>query len=176
VVLSSAVETPHYERPYPLPDHDTYSRCRFAAWLHQHWKPLPILACGGRGTKHSGGGSPAFAVSMRELLTAAGVPDSSIWTEEQSQNTHENALYGAEVLRRHGVARIVLVVEAQSMVRAAACFRKQGIAVIPAPNDFRQWGPSFSDEALLSWATVRRNEITLHEVLGLLWYRLHGWI
>ena len=62
------------------------------------------------------------------------VPDSSIWTEERSHSTYENALYGAEVLRSHGVARIVLVVEAQSMVRAAACFRKQGIAVVPAPQ------------------------------------------
>jgi uncharacterized SAM-binding protein YcdF (DUF218 family) len=61
------------------------------------------------------------------------------------------------------------------MVRATACFRKQGIAVVPAPSDFRQLG-TFSEEAFLSWRAVRRNEITLHETLGLLWYWLHGWI
>lgn len=175
VVLSSGVDTPHYERPFPLPDQDTYSRCRFAAWLYRHWKPLPVLACGGRSRGRAPGRAPAFAASMRELLTADGVPDSSIWTEERSRSTHENALYGAEVLRSHGVARIALVVDAQSMVRAAACFRKQGIAVVPAASDFRQWGP-FTDEVFLSWKSVRRNEITLHETVGLLWYRLHGWI
>lgn len=175
VVLSSGVETPHYERPFPLPDHETYTRCRFAAWLYQHWKPLPVLACGGRGARGAKGGSPPFAETMRGLLSDAGVPDSGIWTEDRSRSTYENALYGAEVLRSHGVARIVLVVEAQSMVRAAACFRKQGIAVVPAPSDFRQWGP-LSDEVFLNWTAVRRNEITLHETLGLVWYRLHGWI
>ena len=173
VVLSSTVDTPHYERPFPLAGQDTYSRCRFAAWLHQNWKPLPILACGGVGDRT--GHWPAFAVSMREVLTSVGVPDSSIWTEERSLTTYENALYGAEILRNHGVSRIVLVVEAQSMVRAAACFRKQGIAVVPAPNDFEQLGP-LSDEVWLSWKAVRRNEITLHEMLGLVWYKLNGWI
>jgi uncharacterized SAM-binding protein YcdF (DUF218 family) len=175
VVLSSGVDTPHYERPFPLPDKDTYTRCRFAVWLYQHWKSLPVLACGGRGTQPAEGGAPPFAESMREVLTAAGVPNSSIWTEDRSRSTYENALYGAEILRSRGVSRIVLVVEAQSMVRAAACFRKQGIEVVPAPSDFRQWGP-LSEEVFLSWKAVRRNEITLHEMLGLLWYRLHGWI
>lgn len=171
VVLSSAVDAPHYERPFPLPDHDTYSRCRSAAWLYHHWKALPVLACGG-GAK---GRNPALAVSMREVLVSVGVPDLSIWTEERSRSTYENALYGAEILRSRGIARIVLIVEAQSMVRAAACFRKQGITVVPAPSGFRQWGP-VSEEAFLSWKAIRGNELTLHEVLGLLWYKLHGWI
>lgn len=170
VVLASAVDPPHYERPFPLPDQDTYTRCRFAAWLYQHWKPIPVLACGG-----TTGREPALAAYMRQVLSAAGVPDSNIWTEERSRSTYENALYGAEVLRGHGVARIVLVVAAQRMVRAAACFRKQGTVVVPVPSDFRQWGP-LSEEAFLSWRAVRRNEITLHETLGLLWYRLNGWI
>src|SRR5437879_10116894 len=41
VVLSSAVDPPRYERPYPLPDQNTYRRCEFAAWLHTHWQPVP---------------------------------------------------------------------------------------------------------------------------------------
>ncbi len=173
VVLSSGVDTPHFERPYAIPYQDTYGRCRFATWLYQHWKPLPVLACGGLGMGHEGGRGSVFSASMREALLAYGVPDSSIWTEDRSRSTYENALYGSEILRRHGVTRIVLVVEAQSMVRAAACFRKQGIEVVPAPSDFRQLG-LLSDELLLSWKAVRRNEITLHETLGLLWYWLRG--
>jgi len=171
VVLSSGVEPPIYERPFALMGHDTYSRCRMAAWLYKNWNALPVLACGGK----ANGRPPSFAASMREVLVKEGVPDSEIWTEERSQTTHENALFGAEILRSHGVKRIALVVEAQSMVRAAACFRKLGFEVVPAPNDFRVWGP-FREELLLSWQGVRRNEITLHEVVGLLWYRLHGWI
>jgi uncharacterized SAM-binding protein YcdF (DUF218 family) len=167
VVLSSGVDTPHYERPFALALQDTYTRCRFAAWLYQQWKALPILACGG--------GVPAFSASMREVLTSVGVPDSSIWIEDRSRSTYENALYGADVLRSHGINRVVLVVDAQSMVRASACFRKQGIAVIPAPSDFTQCGFRLED-TFLSWKAVRGNEITLHEIFGLAWYKMRGWI
>lgn len=166
VVLASTVHNPTYERPFPLPDKYTYGRIRFAAWLYQHWKPLPVLVCGGPNQ----GGS-----TMRELLIASGVPETRIWTEERSRSTYENALYGARILRLHGISRIALVVEAQSMVRAAACFRKQGLFVVAAPDEFREFGP-LSNEMLPSWQAIERNEITAHEVLGLLWYRIRGWV
>jgi uncharacterized SAM-binding protein YcdF (DUF218 family) len=166
VVLNSSVSPPTYERPFQLPDFDTYSRTRFAAWLYQHWKPLPVLAVGG-----ADGGAPA----MRELLTSSGVPDMQIWVEERSRSTYENALYGGRILRQHGIGRIVLVVEARSMVRAAACFRKQGFEVVAAPSEFREWEP-IGDEVLPSWKAIKGNETTAHEALGLLWYKIHGWV
>jgi uncharacterized SAM-binding protein YcdF (DUF218 family) len=113
---------------------------------------------------------------MRELLKRAGVPESSIWTEERSYSTHENAVYGSEILRQHGISQIALVVDAQSMPRAAACFRKQGIAVMPAPCEFHSFGPPLSEEFLPNWNAIRRNERTLHEIVGLGWYWLRGWI
>jgi uncharacterized SAM-binding protein YcdF (DUF218 family) len=113
---------------------------------------------------------------MRQLLEGAGVPETMIWTEELSRNTHEDALYGAAILRKHGIQRIALVVDAQSMPRAEACFRKQGIEVVPAPCDFHVFGRPLSEEFLPNWNAVRRNERTLHEVLGLGWYWLRGWI
>lgn len=171
VVLASAVRPPQYQRPYPIPDKETYERCEFAAWLYKHWEPLPVLACGGRGKN----GAPAFSLCMRDLLERAGVPETMIWTEETSRSTHENAMYGAEILRKHGIGTIALVVEAQSMLRAEACFRKQGITVVPAPSEFRELGP-LADELLPSWKAISRNEITLHEIAGLAWYRLRGWI
>jgi uncharacterized SAM-binding protein YcdF (DUF218 family) len=67
------------------------------------------------------------------------------------------------------------VVEAQSMPRAAACFRKQGITVVPAPCDFRQFR-QIGSELMPGWKAVQRNEGTLHEILALAWYRLRGWI
>ena len=56
-----------------------------------------------------------------------------IWTEERSRSTHENAVFGAEILRQHEIGRIALVIEARSMLRAESCFRKQGITVVAAP-------------------------------------------
>lgn len=170
VVLASDVRPPRYDRPYFLPDQETFARCEFAAWLYHHWRPVPILASGGGGSARS-----PFAATMRQLLQRAGVPETMIWTEETSQSTHESAVYGAEVLRKHGIGTIALVVEAQSMRRAAACFRKQGLTVVPAPSAFRTLGP-LSEELLPSWKAILRNETALHETAGLAWYWLRGWI
>jgi uncharacterized SAM-binding protein YcdF (DUF218 family) len=168
VVLGSAVQPPQYERPYPVPDPDTFKRCEHAAWIYRQGGTTPVLACEGLQSKGRANG-------MRELLRRAGVPDEFIWVESESRSTHENAVYGARILRNHGIKRIALVVEAQSMKRAAACFRKEGFEVTPAPSEFRTLGPLI-DEVLPSWKAIRRNEITLHELLGFAWYRFRGWI
>ncbi|HTP33577.1 MAG TPA: YdcF family protein, partial [Candidatus Acidoferrales bacterium] len=110
VVFSGGVRPPVFERPYSEPDEDTVERCEYAAWIYRNCS-LPVLACGGSGPhKH-----PPYSAVMRDLLRRGGVPDEMIWTEEKSQNTHENALYGAEILRRHGIGRVALVVDARSM-------------------------------------------------------------
>jgi uncharacterized SAM-binding protein YcdF (DUF218 family) len=168
VVLSSAVMPPHYERPYALEGPETSERTEYAAWIYSR-KALPVLACGGS----QGRDTQPDAAVMRLHLLRAGVPAGMIWTEERSHSTYENALYGAAILKQHGVAKVALVVDAQSMRRAAASFRKQGIEVFPAACSFRELGP-LREELLPSWKAVRRNEGTLHEMGGLLWYRLRG--
>src|SRR4051794_28927196 len=129
VVLGSAVSPPHYERPYPLADSETFRRCEHAAWIYRRGTQVPVLACEG----HQERG----AFIMGELLRRAGVPVERIWVENQSLSTHENAVYGSRILGEHGIHRIVLVVDGPSMIRAAACFRKLGIDVVPAPSSFR---------------------------------------
>ncbi len=171
VVLSGSVRPADPGRPYALPDAVTYERSEFAAWLHCHWRPLPVLACGG---PDRNGGQP-FSLAMREVLQKAGVPSSLIWTEDRSRSTHENAVYGAEILRQHGITTIALVVEAKSMMRAAACFRKQGITVLPAPCGSSELGP-WRDDLFPRGKSIERNEVTLHETLGLAVYWLRGWI
>ena len=167
VVLSSTLRPAERQRPYPLPDMETFDRCAQAAWIYRQYGPLPVVACQGS--------QKVYAEVMRDLLRRAGVADDMIWTERQSRSTHENAVFGGRILRAHGIERIALVVDAQSMPRAAACFRKEGFDVTPAPVEMRSWGP-WQQEVLPNWRAVRRNEITLHEMLGLVWYRLNGWI
>ena len=169
VVLGSAVDPPQFERPYPLLNRETFERCRHAAWIFQQRGTVPVLACEGRPR------TPIPGSPMREFLRDSGVPDGMIWTEDESRSTHENAVYGARILRAHGVRRIALVTDAQSMPRAAGCFRKEGMEVAAAPIEFRTLG-LLIDEAFPSWRAIRRNEITLHEIAGLAWYRMRGWI
>ena len=167
VVLSSSVDPPRRWRPYQLPDRYMYARCEFAAWLYKTWRAVPVRACGG--------GEPPASATMRLLLQRAGVPDGMIWTEDRSSSTHENAVYGSRILQNNGIHSIALVVEAQSMLRAEACFRRQGITVAPAPCTFRDLG-SFREELIPDGKIIIHNELTLHELLGLGWYKLRGWI
>jgi uncharacterized SAM-binding protein YcdF (DUF218 family) len=168
VVLSAGVKVPVPERPFSLPDGETFSRCEYAAWIQRSRPELPVLASGGGGQK------PPMAETMRELLRRAGVPEAMIRTEERSRNTYESAVYSAALLREEGIRRIALVVDARSMLRAAACFRKQGLEVTPAPSTFRVWDGAY--ELMPAWSAIARNEWTLHEAAGIVWYRLQGWI
>jgi len=168
VVLSGGVIAKEPERRYLLPDFDTFRRCEHAAWLFRSWSTVPVIASGG---PEKPGGLP-FAATMRQYLVRAGVPDAMVWTEQQSHSTYENALYSAQILRAHGISRIALVVDARSMPRAAACFRKQGITVAPAPCrfiDIANWEDWFP-----SWKGIAENELTLHEAGGLVWYWFRG--
>jgi len=171
VVLSSSIRPPIPERPYYLPDRETYERCVFAAWLAKTTNALPIITSGGP----ERGGRVSNAAVMRDVLIGVGVPNSMIWLEEESRSTHENAVFTAALLRKHNIKKVLLVVEAQSMRRAEACFRKAGVDVLPAPSGRRKLGPFFR-EMWPNWRAISRNEITLHEVVALVWYRLRGWI
>ena len=169
MVLAGSVDSPLPGRPYPLAAHDTYARIQHAAWLIKHWDSKPVLACGG------GQDSEAYSQTIRHLLESEGVPPDKIWIEARSRSTHENALYGSEILRQHGISRIALVIDARSMDRAAASFRKQGITVVPAPFRFYDLKLELQD-VLPTWRAIQTNGETAHELVGLLWYWLRGWI
>jgi len=165
------VNPPLPNRPYLYPAEDTYRRLQHVVWLFKHWKSgLPILVCGGTLYDHE-----LYSQAMRHVLESEGVPPNLIWTEGRSRSTHENAVYGSAVLRQHGVSVIALVVEASSMPRAAASFRKVGITVVPAPIRFTQLSLEFTD-VFPNGQSIRLNGETVHELVGLLWYRLRGWI
>lgn len=169
VVLSGGVFGKEYGRPYWVPHFDTFRRCEHAAWLFHSWHNVPVLASGGS----DGPGRRPFSTEMRELLLQAGIPDEMIWTEDHSRNTYENAVFSAQILRGHGVSRIALVVDARSMLRAAACFRKQGITVVPAASEFLDMRSSW-EYWLPNSESIAQNEVTLHESVALVWYWLCG--
>ncbi len=153
---------------------DTLLRCQYAASLHKQWRPVSILVTGGG--VQAGREIPPYALLMRDVLIKEGVPDSLIWTESKSRNTHENAEYSALLLRQKGVSKIVLVTDAYHMRRAAMSFRKQGFAVVPAPCSHRAFDEIDLANITPNWESISYTEDLFHETMGLLWYKLHGWI
>jgi uncharacterized SAM-binding protein YcdF (DUF218 family) len=111
------------------------------------------------------------------LLKEWAVPAQAILLEDQSRNTRENGVFSRPILQSHGVSRILLVTSAFHMPRASAVFRKLGFQVIPAPADFQ----TGDDEGLLlrllpDAGSLAESDLALKEWLGLLAYRLRGWI
>jgi uncharacterized SAM-binding protein YcdF (DUF218 family) len=168
VVLGSAISPPMSDQQFAIPDQDSVTHAAMAAWLYRA-TGVPVLACEG---SH---GSLVFPSVLEPLLRAFGVAEERIWIEARSRNTHENAIYAAKILAPYGIRRIALVTDAQSMARAAASFRKQGLTVIPAPCDFSELDFNLR-ELLPGWRAIHRNERGLHETVGLAWYTLRGWI
>jgi uncharacterized SAM-binding protein YcdF (DUF218 family) len=169
VVLAANVDPARLHFPIALPDRDTYARCRYAAWLYSSWRTLPVFVSGG----NRSAGQPSFADAMAHVLKSEGVPASDIVLDDRSLNTWENAVFTAELLRQRNITRIVLVVDALSMMRAERCFRSQGIEVIPAP--ILQVSVSMTARDLIpSWRALRLNEVALHEIVGLAWYKLQN--
>ncbi|MFD2569948.1 YdcF family protein [Spirosoma soli] len=75
--------------------------------------------------------------TIARFFITAGVRPSDIILENKSRNTHENAVFSANVLRqRFNTNRCVLVTSAFHMRRAAACFQKEGVNVTPFPSSF----------------------------------------
>ncbi|MET0330842.1 MAG: YdcF family protein [Dyella sp.] len=114
------------------------------------------------------------ALKMSQRLHQQGVPARVITIEARSENTHENAVNAAALLRTAGWQRILLVTSGIHMPRAVASFERQGLSVIPAPvpstattKPNNAWMPQL--------AALRMSTRCLHERVGLWVYRLCGW-
>ena len=164
VVLAGGCSSADLYRPYTTLAADTYSRLLSAVWLYHSKPPRPVLVTGLNC-------SPAMA----RLLESEGVAQNLILQEGRATNTHEHAVYSAELLRANRIGTVVLVTDAKSMLRAELCFRKEGVPVIPYPVGLGSFEFSLLD-LVPSWQAIKGNSDTLHEVLGLLRYRWAGWI
>jgi uncharacterized SAM-binding protein YcdF (DUF218 family) len=175
VVLASGIQYPTVPGlPVARLGSDTHERCQYGAYLHKHWRPLPVLVSG-RGNQ-PGPNAPPYAILMKDALVMEGVPQALIWSETGSHTTHEDAVYSAEILRQKGIKKIVLVTDAYHMWRAELSFRKQGLKVVPAACGYRSVGILHLANLAPGWEPIGFNEDLLHETLGLMWYKIHGWI
>lgn len=116
------------------------------------------------------------ARQLAEGYTLSGVPGRQLLVEGDSENTRENARDSALLLRSRGIDDVLLVTSSIHMRRAAAAFRKQGIAVSPAPVA----EPLASLAAAPPWLP-RREALTmsarcLREYVALWVYRERDWI
>ncbi|HEX7555377.1 MAG TPA: YdcF family protein, partial [Leptolinea sp.] len=126
------------------------------------------------------------ASDMRQIILKLGVPDSAIVLQPKSQNTFEDALYSAELLKEKGIKKIILVTSAMHMPRAVTLFEKQGLEVLPSPTDFTitedGWNRTFSPNLETFIINILPNSSAmglttnvLKEYIGLVTYQVQGY-
>ncbi len=159
VILDSGRMNASPERGGEMVTASTLERLDEGARLHRALG-LPILVTG-------------YGHLLRRVL-ADSFGIEARWVESHSCNTHENAIFSAELLRRDGIERVYLVTHFWHLRRALAAFRHAGIDAIPIPAGRTAEAPS--ERGLMALAPSVRmldaSYLLLHEWIGLRWYRI----
>ncbi|MDD5385243.1 MAG: YdcF family protein [Gallionella sp.] len=144
----------------------TLLRLRYGARL-QRKTGKPVLVTGGKPL----GNNISEAQQMRSSLEQ----DFQVpvrWIEDTSDNTFENARYSFQTLQKAGIKKIYLVTHAWHMPRAANVFRRAGFEVVEAPTAFTTRYQTDLSAFLPNAGALHDSKIFVHEVIGLLWYRV----
>ncbi|MBU0488719.1 MAG: YdcF family protein [Bacteroidetes bacterium] len=156
-----------------------YNTDRFlqALNLYKKGKAKKIMISGGDAGLISQGDIESHLLA--EYFITLGIPESDIIIEDKSANTHENAKYSTEILKEmYPNGRFILITSASHLLRAYACFRKEGLNPLPYSVD-RQTGKRKytldhlilpSPEALDHWDKL------IHEWVGVFMYSVVGYI
>jgi uncharacterized SAM-binding protein YcdF (DUF218 family) len=173
--------------PRPMAEvNNAGDRVLYAAKLFREGAAPVILASGGN-VEFTSNRNSTPAEEMTELLLLLDVPADAIWQQAESQNTHEDALYSAEMLAENEIDEVILVTSAMHMPRAKALFEGQGITVIPAPTDFtiteHNWQATFRPTIgefviylLPNASALNLTTNVIKEYIGMLVYGLRGWL
>ena len=183
VILGGATYSPDAPRPM-VEVNEHGDRLFYGAKLYREQKAPMIIVAGGR-IAWSGQSRPE-SEDMAQLLQMLGVPPSAIIQESKSLNTYQNAVNVKQILDELNIQRILLVTSAFHLPRASLIFEKLGVQTIAAPTDYWVTQDSGNIEqgnfesfvlGLLPDAhRLSRTTVALKEYLGMLIYRLRGWI
>lgn len=166
VVLSAGLSPFNPEYGGPSVDETTLQRLRYAAHV-QRATDLPLLV--------SGGVVPGAGATLAGLMKASLAADFNVdtrWIEDASTDTHENAVFSAEILKSEQIHRIILVTHASHMPRALRAFANAGLDVVPAPTAFIQPPAETPLRFVPLMSGLRDSRYAIYELLGRVWYAL----
>jgi uncharacterized SAM-binding protein YcdF (DUF218 family) len=144
----------------------TLVRLRYGAKLHRE-TGKPILVTGGKLFGNTISEAQQMRMSLEQDFR---VPVH--WTEDESDNTFENAHHSFRILQQAGIRKIYLVTHAWHMPRSAEVFRRAGFEVVEAPTAFTTRYQTDLLTFLPQARSLYDSKIFVHEVIGLFWYRV----
>ena len=172
IVLGGALEPAYiWQGHNQVALNDAAERMTVPITLLQQYPHLRILFTGGEGELFAA--SLTEADRARKFFDSMGVDPQRVVYESMSHTTYENAVLSATLPSINPGQPWLLLTSASHMPRAMATFRKAGWNVTAYPVDFRTgihtpWTQYSPTEGARKW------HMALHELLGLLVYRLAG--
>lgn len=182
VVLGGATKSALPPRP-GVDLSEAGDRVLYGAQLYREGKAPRVILSGGR-INWRGGGSSESA-DMATIMETLGVPKSAMLQDPTSLNTYQNAVNVKRILDEQNIQRVLLVTSAIHMPRSLLIFKRQGIDAIPAPTDFSVVRYENDDSKSLEqfWLDLvpdaerlQHTSRALKEYIGLIVYRLKGWL
>jgi uncharacterized SAM-binding protein YcdF (DUF218 family) len=181
VILSGCLDSQIPPRP-TIEVTDAGDRVLYGWHLYRQGR-APLVICTG-GVSAGGVAVRPAAQDMADFLEHLGMPRNAILTETNSSNTREHPVNLAPVFRDRGIKRVLLVTSAMHMPRSVGVFKRwcPEVEFIATPTDFRttvgtakpwyyrlnSFIPSPGNLLAFSDAT--------HEYLGMLYYKMRGWM
>ena len=171
VLLGAGMEV-HRSRGevYSAPTREGSLRVVEAARLYHVLGGVPIIATGGKGSSQY-----SAAELMTYQLGQLGVPADRIIREEQSENTHDHAMFVPPLLKQHGLGQFVLVTSQQHVARALAVFRKVGTDPVPSTPEVYVPRGAFLEWYLPSPVALAASDRLFHDLIGRVYYKVRGW-
>ncbi len=145
--------------------------------LYKRGKIKHILVSGGSG-ELSIKYKDSEAKKIKQCLLLFGVSEKDITLEENSRNTHENALFSCGLVKKLSPNETpLLVTSAFHLPRSIACFNKVGIKVEPVSVDYytKQNNSIELKDFIPSEYAVNNWAILVHEIIGIVSYTLLGY-
>ncbi len=134
--------------------------------------PVPVIVSGGSAFA----GIEPEAPVVRRLLIDLGIPPGRVVAEAGSRDTEQNARNTADLCRKRGIARPLLVTSAFHMGRSLTWFETEKIRAVPAPTSFRTWpGKRYvAADWLPSAGSLRDTSLAVREYLAVAAFRAFG--
>lgn len=172
VLLGGAMGSGHVAQAHSQPVvNDSAERMSATAAIVLRQPNMPVIFTGGEGALLGTG--PTEADRAKVFFDSLGIAAQRVRYESASRNTYENAVLTAQMPGVNKTEKWLLLTSAWHMPRSMATFEKAGWNVTAYPVDYRTGSSTpWTEYDLLGGA--EHWQILLHEVVGMLAYRLTG--
>ncbi len=145
----------------------TLLRLRYGAAL-QKQTGLPVIVIGGIARNDM-----TEAQLMKQVLQQEFAVTGTIFMEQQSSNTLENARFGSVIMSRQKFHKPLLVTSAFHMPRALLVFNQYMKNITPAPMGFMHSEIDYiPGDFIPNSKSLWQNYLALHELIGYVWYKV----